>query len=404
MTGTAPKPALILLPSLTMGGSERKFVRTSTALARRGLPIHLGYFNEPETLLPEVDDGVRVLPLRRRGKYSLACLRRLRDYVRDNDIAAVVGVNFYPLFYTVPIASLSGGRGVTWMSSINTTRFIKERDGRFMPLIAPLLRRMDRVVFGNRGQLRHWVETYRLSPARAEIVYNGVDLEFFSPQRVSAPRSRLREELGYGDADLVVLCVGLLRSEKGQIDLVEALAKLREPVRGRRLQLLLVGDGPLRPAIEARAQALGIADRVRMTGVVKDVRPLLKTADVFALPSHSETFSNAALEAGAMGLPLVLSEADGNLDLVARDDCGLLFPVGDVAALAAHLRDLMVDDEHRQNYAERARAAVAGHFSLDVMADGWARLLWPDAATDRSSAVRVDAGRDERRPSTAAEH
>ena len=99
MTGPAPRPALILLPSLTMGGSERKFVRTCNALARRGLPIHLGYFNEPETLLPEIDDGVRVLPLRRTGKYSLGCLRRLRDYVRDNDVAHVVGVNFYPLLF-----------------------------------------------------------------------------------------------------------------------------------------------------------------------------------------------------------------------------------------------------------------------------------------------------------------
>lgn len=385
MNDTVCRPALVLLPSLAMGGSERKFVRTSNALALRGLPIHLGYFNEPETLLPEVGADVRILALRRRGKYSLRCLRQLQKHVHEHNVGTVVGVNFYPLFYMRPIARLRGGSEVSWMSSINTTRFINDYDGRFMPLITPLLRRMDRVVFGNRGQLERWVEAYRLSPERTEIIYNGVDIENFTPTTISAPRATIRKELGYDESDFIVICIGLLRPEKGQLDLVEAVARLAD--RQCRLRLLLVGDGPQRDAVEARAAALGIADRVLVTGVVKDVRPLLKAADAFVLPSHSETFSNAALEAGAMGLPLVLSEADGNLDLVARGDCGLLFPIGDVNALAEHLLDLASDDRHRRTYASRARSGIAEHFSLDVMVDAWARLLWPEAAAGHPAAA-----------------
>jgi glycosyltransferase involved in cell wall biosynthesis len=117
----------------------------------------------------------------------------------------------------------------------------------------------------------------------------------------------MRRVLGLADGDYVVGMCAVFRPEKNHLQLVEAVAKLR--ARGIPARALLIGDGPMRPAIESRARDLGVAADVVIAGFHQDVRPLLAASDVVALPSTSvETFSLAALEAMALARPVVLSD------------------------------------------------------------------------------------------------
>jgi N-acetyl-alpha-D-glucosaminyl L-malate synthase BshA len=114
-------------------------------------------------------------------------------------------------------------------------------------------------------------------------------------------------------------------------DVVRIFAKVRERVPS---VLVLVGDGPERPQTEAEIERLGIADHVRFLGKVDAVADLLRAADLFLLPSQSESFGLGALEAMACGVPVVASRVGGIPEVVVDGETGTLLPVGDVDAMA----------------------------------------------------------------------
>jgi glycosyltransferase involved in cell wall biosynthesis len=130
----------------------------------------------------------------------------------------------------------------------------------------------------------------------------------------------------------VITTVANLRAGKGHDVLLAAASRILRWFPAARFQL--VGDGPLRPALEQQAAALGLGDRVDFLGHRDDVADLLRASDVFAFPSLMEAFPNAVMEAMSHGVPVVASNVGGIPELVTDRRNGLLVPPGDAAALA----------------------------------------------------------------------
>jgi len=216
-----------------------------------------------------------------------------------------------------------------------------------------------------------------------------VDTQYWNldPQQ----RIAVRKSLGYADDEMVIGMSAVLRPEKNPLQLVEALARLRG--RGVRAQVLFVGDGPMRPAIEERARALGLAGQVRIAGFQQDVRPLVGACDVVALCSTAiETFSLAALEAMALRRPVVHSCVGGAAEMVRPGRNGYVFPVGDTEALAGRLAAL-ADPGTRQRMGARARETVESRFTERAMVDRYERTLTQLATTwSRHENLRKPAG------------
>jgi glycosyltransferase involved in cell wall biosynthesis len=186
---------------------------------------------------------------------------------------------------------------------------------------------------------------------RARYLGNGVDLARFDPERLGpGVRGEVRAELGIGDDTVLVGAVGRLVAEKGYPELFDAMVRLPD-----RFQLVVAGGGDpdkpdsLDPAAVQRARERG----VRFLGHRDDVERLYSGMDVFVLASHREGFPRAAMEASAMGLPVVATDVRGCREIVEPDRTGTLVPQQDSAALAAALRAL--DDP-----ATRARMGAAG--------------------------------------------
>jgi glycosyltransferase involved in cell wall biosynthesis len=208
---------------------------------------------------------------------------------------------------------------------------------------------VDRLIAVSEG-LRRSYERIGVPPERFTTVPNGV-----APLRDPIGRPAARAALGLDPVQPVVLTVGRLTHMKGQWHLVDAVPALL--ARFPELAVVLVGDGPLREALEKRAAALGVGPAVRFAGHRSDARQLLAAADVFALPSRHEGMPLVALEAMEAGLPVVGTRVTGTEEVVADGATGALVRPGDPAALAAALGRLLADPELRlrQGAAGRAR-------------------------------------------------
>jgi glycosyltransferase involved in cell wall biosynthesis len=194
-------------------------------------------------------------------------------------------------------------------------------------------------------------------PARAErivVVANGVDHEAFAAVP-ALPRGRP-----------FVLGVGRLAAQKGFDQLVDACARL-PPSH----DLVLAGEGPDRDALVRQAAARGFADRLILLGLVDraTVAGLLRAAAVVAIPSRFEGHPLIALEAMTAGAPIVASALPNMPDELRPDESGLLFPPGDVAALADALRALVADPERARRLGRSAAEAARALPSWDVVAE-----------------------------------
>jgi glycosyltransferase involved in cell wall biosynthesis len=232
-----------------------------------------------------------------------------------------------------------------------------------------------------------WAVTAReaVDPRQVEVIHNGVDTARFRPAQgpeEALARQRLRASLGHGPQEVLLACVGSFQPIKGQGTLLEAMALLSP--RAPSLRLLLVGG-----RAEYRAHHVALAERLGLGGVVQflgergDMEALLRACDLFALPSWSEGFSNAVLEAMASGLPVVATEVGGNLAAISPA-VGALVPPGDPARLARALEPLCVDAERRRGAGQAARRAAVEVFDLERMVDHYLRA-WRGALARAAS-------------------
>jgi len=243
----------------------------------------------------------------------------------------------------------------------------------------------DCLIFICDAQRRRWLRRGVFS-RRNELIYNGVDAEEFCDSRSPEERGRLRSTLGFSDADFVIGISALLRPEKNHVQLVDALAMLRK--MGIPARTLMIGDGVMRPAIEAHARALGLEGDVVITGLQQDVRPYVAACDAVALCSEAETFSLAALEAMALGRPVVHSDIGGAAEMIRPGENGFLFPVGDTKALVDRLARLSGRAD-RERMGRKARKTIEARFSERAMVDRFERLLLDICRTSPSAEEAV---------------
>ena len=191
------------------------------------------------------------------------------------------------------------------------------------------------------------------------LLQNGVDTEHF---RLPPADAGARAALGLDPRRPVIGTIGRLEDRKGHDQLLRAAGAMLAGANGRRPQIVIVGDGPLRERLAGQARSLGVADSVRFAGTVADVRPVLAAMDVFVLPSHAEGMSNALMEAMAAARPVVATAVGGNIEVVTEGETGLLVPPADPAALVRAVDGLLRDPERASKLGAAARQVVSRRF------------------------------------------
>jgi len=362
--------AVFITASLGFGGAERHSITLTNRLAERGHECHAVYVKDDPGQLERLRGAASVRCLQARRYLDLSAvsaLARLFEQVRPT---VVVAANPYSMMYAFLAMRRSGVRAPLAVT-FHSTLVLDAKEWLQMLYYRPLFWAADCLVFVCDAQSRYWLP--RKVAARSNLViHNGVDPEYWTPVGDEVTQ-RMRALLGYAGGDYVIGICAALRPEKNHVQLVDALAALRS--RGIPARALVIGDGPMRQAIEARARAAGVAEEVRITGFQQDVRPYLAACDTAVLCSTTiETFSLAALEAMALARPVVHSDVGGAAEMVFDGENGFLFPAGDTPALVRRLAEL-AEPARRGRMGAAAREIVATRFSERAMVERYEATL-----------------------------
>jgi glycosyltransferase involved in cell wall biosynthesis len=220
----------------------------------------------------------------------------------------------------------------------------------------------DHVVTTSDRIAKHFQEMFSLPDSRVSALPTGIDLQRFSP---AGERARIVSDPG-GAPVAGMVCV--LRSWKGHATFLDAVARLQ--AAGQALQPVIVGEGPMRERIERMIAERALAGRVMLTGNRDDVPEVLRALNVLVIPSTKhEGVPQIGLQALAVKTPVVGSDVGGIPEIIRPGETGRIFPAGDAGALARAIQETLASAEHTRALADRGRALVESHHSLDRMLD-----------------------------------
>lgn len=363
-----------------LGGAEVQAFRLARALVQLGAEVMIcGAYKKGSI---QEDGGVRLLriPLydflpRYAGgmAYLLLTFSRLWHVRRGYDLihahgivhsapaAAIIGS---VLKKSVIATVLGGGGDVATYGDVATLR-----RAYFSRLRRRLLMKVARYVALSE-QIGSELLGLGLDGRRVVSIPNGVDTSVFYPW--VGDRRALRRKLGLSEEDKMVIFVGRFVPGKRVDLLIAGLRQVRERVPEARL--VLVGDGPLRPELEQIVVRLGLDSSVIFAGNRSDVAAYMQASDLFVLPSEAEGMSNAVLEAMACGLPVLVSDCEGNRELVTDGLDGIVFPRGSEKSLAQKIEALLLDTACAQRLARAAVEKVQSQFRLESVAARYLEL------------------------------
>lgn len=360
---SGPRRILAVIETLGTGGAERALLAQLGELARRGHDCHVAVLWEPVELAPAfAQAGVEVhrLGAGRRvdvpgaARRLAALSRRLAPDVVQSQLylAGLASALARPLD-RVPVR-------VAVFHNLGYESFPVDsawRRGRRAAERLAMRRGTDARVAVSGAVARHYAEHLRLP--EVTVIPNGIDTTALRAAAAAATAPPREDDL-----PLVVL-PGTFRHEKGHRFLLDAAAGL--PVR-----LAFAGEGPLRGDVERRAEGLPVTFHGLLAHDA--LLALLADADVVAMPSTHEGLPLSALEAMALGRPVLASAVGGLPELITDGRDGLLVAPGDPAALAAALEALLADPERRARLGRAAGRTIAERYAIGPVADAWERL------------------------------
>ncbi|UCE02065.1 MAG: glycosyltransferase [Candidatus Latescibacterota bacterium] len=348
-----------VINNLPFGGAERFLLQLAPAQARLGCSVHVVTLVDRNPLATSLADSVTYRCLGRERLNDPRLAVDLTSLLRQLGPDVVHTHLFYADFFGRTAARLAS------VPRIVSTEHSTERgplSGRRRAAMRWSAKFAHRIVAVSEAARRGAVERLALPESRFVVIPNGIDL---APWGTVEPLAR--DALRLAPDAIVAGFVGRLVESKGIETLLRALAAVANP----RLVLLLVGDGPERQRLQQVALQLQLGDRVRWLGYRHDVPSLLKSFDLFLLPSWWEGHAISLLEAMAAGCACVVSAIPELVDTLG--DAGRHVRPGDADALAASLRELSASASLRQELGRRALQQVR-RFSIESAASRYVSL------------------------------
>ncbi|MDD5613711.1 MAG: glycosyltransferase family 4 protein [Candidatus Omnitrophica bacterium] len=221
----------------------------------------------------------------------------------------------------------------------------------------------ERVIAVSNFVKNHLINDFNLNSERIRLIYNGIDTEALKPGQMQETCSL--EKYGVKECDFVIGAIGRLSDVKGFDILLDAFKLFNDKAPSS--VLLLAGEGKYKSKIENRILSLNLSSKVKMIGVVEDIRLIVEGLDIFVQPSLMEGLGISILEALALNVPVVATNVGGIPEIIKDGYNGILVPPSNAQALADAFIRMQADNFLRDNLSKNSRSSIAG-FSYQNMA------------------------------------
>jgi len=351
------------------GGSGVVATELGKALAARGHQIHFIAYSLPFRLAHVTENitfhevNVNTYPLFEYPPYSLALTSKMVDVVQYEKL------DLLHVHYAIPHATSAvlarqildeQALSVPIVTTLHGTDItIVGQDPSFAPVVTYSINQSDGVTAVSEFLRRETFDHFDIDN-EIEVIPNFIDTDRF--HRLN--KEHFKRAL-CPNGEKVMIHVSNFRPVKNATQVVEVFHRLRQ--EGLPVKLLMVGDGPDRAPCEHLARELGVYDDVRFLGKQDPVEEILSIADVFLMPSGSESFGLAALEAMACSVPAICSDVGGLPELLGDRAGGCLCPLGDIDAFTECAHRILTDDALQAHMAEAARARAVDTFDIDTI-------------------------------------
>jgi glycosyltransferase involved in cell wall biosynthesis len=342
----------IFIPNFSGGGAEVVNVRLANELAAKGHPVDIVVNQQSGVFREQVAGAVRVVDMG--ASRTITTLPSLVAYLRAENPAALIASLLYNNLIALMARYCAGWRGRLILCQHNTySEEVKQnaKDRIFSAVFARVARRAHRVVAVSQGVADDLARHAGLGADHVSVIYNPIITNDFDSKAAVDPGHPW-----FGDGGPpVFVAVGRLAPQKDYPTLLEALAILRQSQPAR---LLILGEGALLGELTSKADELGLAQAVDFLGFRPNPLPYIARAQALVLTSAFEGFGNVLAEALACGTPVVSTACNGPVEILDNGRYGALAPIGDAQAIAAAMRQTVLNPPDRtflRSGAERFR-------------------------------------------------
>lgn len=339
----------------TFGGSGVVATELGKALANEGHQVHFITYSQPARLdffsanLFYHEVSVRDYPLFNYAPYESALASKLVDVVRFEQL------DILHVHYAIPHASAAFmakqilatyGINIPFVTTLHGTDItLVGKDATYKPVVTFSINQSDGITTVSKDLQE---DTYKHFEIQKDIkvIYNFIDFNRFSLQ----PKDHFKKAIAPNN-ERILIHTSNFRKVKRTEDVIRMFQKVQERIPSK---LLMVGDGPERTANEQLCRELNICDNVRFLGKQDAVEEILSVSDLFIMPSESESFGLAALEAMACKVPVITSNAGGLPELNIDDFCGYMCNVGDIDDMANKALTILTNEDTLRYFKENA--------------------------------------------------
>ena len=358
---TQPISVLYFTNTDARGGAEEHMLTLLHGLDRTHFRFHLVCPPEVADMLrPDLPADVELLPLCLRKPSQFRAAIRLGQIMRERRVDILHSHLFYSSLFASPVGWLCRVPVVLetphlserWRRGWFKSRFVVDR---FVE------RFVDHYIAVSEANARYLSEEKGLPSKKIVVIHNGCDLVRFAPSH--RPPAGLKANLGFQEADPVLVVTARLEPQKGHRVLLQSLQTVHREFP--QVRLVCLGEGCLRDKLESQVRELGLEDSVRFLGYQSNVLDWLVLADLTVLPSFWEGLPLAAIESLAAGRPVVATAVDGTPEVVIDGKTGLTVPPDDPEHLAGAICRLLREPGLRDRMGEEGRKWVMEHFSQE---------------------------------------
>jgi N-acetyl-alpha-D-glucosaminyl L-malate synthase BshA len=359
----------------TYGGSGVVATELGKSLAERGHQVHFITYAMPFRLdsyhnnvfYHEVE--MPNYPLFEFQLYTLALASKMVDVIRYENL------DILHVHYAIPHATsaylakqiIRKERDIKVVTTLHGTDItLIGLEPSFLPLVKFAIEESDAVTSVSRFLREKTLTNFSIKNKEIDVIPNFIDTTFYKRcvdcdvRRQYAP-----------NGEKILMHVSNFRPVKRVTDTVRVLHEVLKSVPAK---LILVGDGPERSDAERLSRELGIAEHVRFLGKQTGLPQILSAADVFLLPSQSESFGLAALEAMSCEVPVVATSSGGIPEVIAHGETGYIAEIGDTERMAKYTIELLTNEKKHKRFAEASRKRAVEEFETKLLLPDYEKL------------------------------